>query len=145
MFRLAAKLRDRMLRAGFTDNGGAIHSAERILNMLGCCLNYPRVSHISKLRHYDKTVFSEKASAAHRRGKPVLIEHVSPVRDLTRRAIDKINNGASDAELERFVRKYYRLVLLTPKEATRLNRLNRTKMRQRRLEEAGITLAAQTN
>lgn len=27
MFRLAAALRDEMLKAGFTDNGGAIHSA----------------------------------------------------------------------------------------------------------------------
>jgi hypothetical protein len=34
MFRLAARLRNEMKNAGFTDNGGAIHSAERILNIL---------------------------------------------------------------------------------------------------------------
>ena len=45
MFRLAAKLCKRMRAAGFTDNGGAIHSAERILNMLGLCLVYPDLSH----------------------------------------------------------------------------------------------------
>jgi hypothetical protein len=30
MFRLAAKLRNDMIKVEFTDNGGAIHSAERI-------------------------------------------------------------------------------------------------------------------
>jgi len=50
MFRLAATLRKQMLDAGFTDNGGAIHSAERILNILGLCLNYPDLSHINNLR-----------------------------------------------------------------------------------------------
>jgi hypothetical protein len=33
MFRKAAALRNEMIAAGFTDNGGAIHSAERILNI----------------------------------------------------------------------------------------------------------------
>jgi hypothetical protein len=33
MFRKAAKLRQEMLDAAFTDNGGAIHSAERILDI----------------------------------------------------------------------------------------------------------------
>ncbi|MCK1295219.1 hypothetical protein ABIB75_003660 [Bradyrhizobium sp. GM2.2] len=35
MFRLASKLCKQMRATGFTDNGGAIHSAERILNILG--------------------------------------------------------------------------------------------------------------
>jgi hypothetical protein len=34
MFRKAAKFPQEMLDAGFTDNGGAIHSAERILDIL---------------------------------------------------------------------------------------------------------------
>lgn len=50
MFRLAAELRRRMLDAGFSDNGGAIHSAERILNILGQRLCYPGLSHINNLR-----------------------------------------------------------------------------------------------
>ena len=34
MFRMAARLRQQMISAGFTDNGGAIHSAERIQTFL---------------------------------------------------------------------------------------------------------------
>ena len=50
MFKLAAGLRTRMVAAGFTDNGGAIHSAERILNILGLRLCYPKLSHTNNLR-----------------------------------------------------------------------------------------------
>ena len=39
MFRKAASLRNEMKDSGFTDNGGGIHSAERILDILGLCLN----------------------------------------------------------------------------------------------------------
>src|SRR4051812_12124741 len=79
MFRLAAKLCKEMRAVGFTDNGGAIHSAERILNILGLCLVYPDLSHINNLRKYGKAEFSIKARAAYNRGEKVLIEHVSPV------------------------------------------------------------------
>jgi hypothetical protein len=41
MFRKATKFRNELLRAGFTDNGGAIHSAERIMHILGMRLNRP--------------------------------------------------------------------------------------------------------
>src|SRR5258708_35773645 len=92
MFRKAAVLRNEMRAAGFTDNGGAIHSAERILNILGLCLVYPDLSHINNLRKYGKAEFSVKARAAYDRGEKVLIEHVSPVRDFTRRAIEKIDS-----------------------------------------------------
>jgi hypothetical protein len=71
----------------------------------------------------------------------VVIEHVSPIRDFTRNAIEKIDRGASDKQLENFVRKNYRLVLLTPEEATHLNRQNRSKMTPDRLGSAGIKLA----
>lgn len=50
MFRLAAKLRAQMIAGGFTDNGGAIHSAERILNILGLRLCYPQLSHITAVQ-----------------------------------------------------------------------------------------------
>lgn len=138
MFRLAAKLCKEMRAAGFTDNGGAIHSAERILNMLGLCLVYPDLSHPNNLRKYAKAEFSMKARAAHARGDKVLIEHVSPVRDFTRRAIDKIDELDDDG-LAKFVKRHFRLVLLTPQETARLNRENRSKMSKDRL--AGIRFA----
>jgi hypothetical protein len=138
MFRLAAKLCKRMRKGGFTDNGGAIHSAERVLNILGQCLVYPELSHINNLRKSDKAEFSVAARAAFARGDKVLIEHVSPVRDLTRRAIDKIDELDDDG-FAKYVKKHFRLVLLTPEETARLNRQNRSKISSKRL--AGIKMA----
>ncbi len=138
MFRLAATLCKRMRAAGFTENGGAIHSAERILNILGLCLVYPDLSHINNLRKYEKAEFSIKAREAYARGDKVLIERVSPVRDLTRRAIDKIDE-LDDYGLAKFVKRHFRLVLLTPQETAILNGENRSKMSHQRL--AGIRFA----
>jgi hypothetical protein len=134
MFRKAAKLRNEMLQAGFTDNGGAIHSAERILNLLGLHLNYPSLDHINNLRHWEGAEFSAEALTAHNAGKSVRIEHVSPLRDFTREAI-KIEQHATDGQLEEFVKARYRLVLLTPDETLRLNKKNRSKMSPDRLAD----------
>src|SRR3954464_4134628 len=90
MFRMAAALRGQMQEVGFTDNGGAIHSAERILNILGLRLCYPGLTHINNLRHYPNAPFSAEALIAHKAGEKVLIEHVSPHRALTRLAIKQI-------------------------------------------------------
>jgi hypothetical protein len=49
-------------------------------------LVYPELGHINKLRHYGKAEFSKNARAAHQRGECVLIEHVSPLRDMTKKA-----------------------------------------------------------
>ena len=97
MFRKGAALCNEMIEAGFTNNGGAIHSAERILNILGLCLNYFALSHINNLRHLEEAEFSVEAWKLHQNGNKVLIEHVSPLRHLTREAIDKIEQGISDA------------------------------------------------
>ena len=142
MFRKAAELRNEMTQAGFTDNAGAIHSAERILNILGLRLNYPGIGHINHLRNYDKAEFSIEALRLHQRGSKVFIEHVSPLRDLTRKAIEKIDKGISDTEFKKFVKRHYRLVLLSPSETSRLNKQNRSKMTHDRLIEAGIILVA---
>jgi len=141
MFRKAAKLRNEMLEEGFTDNGGAIHSAERILNLLGLRLKYSDLSHMNNLRSWERAEFSIEALAAYKAGNTIVIEHVSPIRDFTRKAIEKIDDGASDEQLEDFVKINYRLVLLTPDEALRLNQQNRSKMMPDRLERAGIELA----
>src|SRR3954463_10815932 len=87
MFRKAAALRDEMIAAGFTDNGGAIHSASRILDILGLRLNYPNLSHINSLRHHANAECSPAALKAIASGDRVFIEHVSPLRALTRAAI----------------------------------------------------------
>ena len=140
MFRKAAAFRNEMLASGFTDNGGAIHSAERILNILGQRLNYPNHGHINNLRHDPNAEFSPAALEAYQRGERVLIEHVSPVRDFTRSAIAKLDDGATDKQFLDYVRKKYRLVLLTPEETKHLNKINRSKMIPDRLSQAGIRI-----
>jgi hypothetical protein len=142
MFRLAAKLCSKEMRdAGFTDSGGAIHSAERILDLLGRHLVYPALRHINNLRNLPAPPFSAEAKAAHASGKKVLIEHVAPLRALTRLAIDKIENVTDDGEFAEFILAHYRLALLTPGEAQRLNRQTRSIMGEKRLERAGIEMA----
>ncbi len=140
MFRLAAALRNKMIKADFSDNGGAIHSAERIINILGQRLNYPGLSHLNNLRHRDDAEFSIKARAAYKKGEKVTIEHVAPIRAFTSKAIEKVRSK-SDVPLRRFVKKHFQLVLLTPAEAIQLNRINRTKIDANRLRKAGIKLA----
>ncbi len=142
MFRMAAELRNKMAEAGFTDNGGAIHSAERILGILGERLKYPGLRHPINYKNKPYAEFSVKAWEAYNKtpkGK-VLLEHVSPVRDFTRKAIEKITNGATDRELSDFIKENYRLVVLTPEETLHLNKQNRSKMDSQRLEKAGITV-----
>jgi hypothetical protein len=145
MFRKAAKLRNEMNKAGFTDNAGAIHSAERILNILGLRLNYPGIGHINNLRRYQSAVFSKEAWKLHQIRSKVLIEHVSPLRDLTRQAIEKVDRKISDKEFKKFVKRHYKLVLLSPAETVRLNKLNRSTMSPDRLRDAGIQLADREN
>jgi hypothetical protein len=140
MFRLAAELRARMVAGGFTDNGGAIHSAERILNILGVRLCYPGISHINNLRELEHGPFSEDALVAYQSGQKVLIEHVNPHRALTRLAVERIEAGASDSDFLDFVRTHFQLALLTEAETVRLNRLNRSKIDPNRLASAGIRL-----
>jgi hypothetical protein len=140
MFRLAAALRNQMLEVGFTDNGGAIHSAERILNILGLRLCYPGLTHINNLRSHPGALFSAAALAAYRAGEQVFIEHISPHRALTRLAIDQIVAGASDREFSDFVQAHFKLALLTRAETDRLNKINRTRIANDRLQVAGITV-----
>jgi len=141
MFRLAAALRGQMQEVGFTDNGGAIHSAERILNILGLRLCYPGLTHINNLRHHPNAPFSAEALIAHKAGEKVLIEHVSPHRALTRLAIEQIEAGVSDEEFTNFVKAHFQLALLTQAETLRLNKMNRSKMAADRLKSAGISPA----
>jgi hypothetical protein len=118
MFLKAAAFRNDLVALGFTDNGGAIHSAERILNILGQHLKYPELRHTNNYKKYHTAEFSVAALKAHKRGEEVLIEHVSPIRDFTRKAIKILDNVTNDniqiEKLKDFIKKHYRLVLLTP-------------------------------
>ena len=145
MFRLAADLRRQMLLAGFTDNGGAIHSAERILHLLGQRLCFPELAHLNNLRKLSNAPFSEAALLAHQKGEQVFIEHVNPHRALTRLAIEWIESGTNDEDFRSLVKQHYQLALLTHEETVRLNRMNRTKLEADRLGRAGIKLASRAS
>ncbi len=103
MFRLlrkAAKFRDEMNAEGFSDNFGAIHSVERILDMLSYRIKYPGLTHIRKIRDYNGAEFSKRALDDYLRGEKVFIEHVAPQRafatkiiDLERRIVDVNRRG----------------------------------------------------
>jgi hypothetical protein len=60
-----------------------------------------------------------------------------PHRALTCEAIEK-TKSPSDGPLRRLINKHYRLVLLTPEETLKLNRVNRSKIDPNRLAHAGI-------
>ena len=140
MFLKAAQLRQEMRQLGFTDNGGAIHSAERIIDILGLCLKYPHLTHRNSLKRCEGAECSESALVALQKGLPVHIEHVNPLRAFTIKAIEiaKIEERGADRRVISFVKRNYRLVLLTPTERSSLDRKNRSKMDPDRL--AGIKI-----
>ncbi len=139
--RVFVEARNRAVAAGFTDNGGAIHSIERILDILGQRLRYPHLRHIGDLKSDPKAEISKSAHAARNRGERVFIEHVMPLRAFAREIIRWCDEGKTDEELTTYIRGAYRLVLLTGEETGALNRQNRSLMARDRIAEAGITLA----
>ena len=142
IFRMAAIFRNEAKKAGFTDNGGAIHGAERILEIMAQRIKYPGLNHVNRIREHSGAEFSLKAGVALKEGEETHIEHVSPIRHFTQMAIQKlIVEKCSDEEFKAYVLDYYRLVILTKDEAKNLDRRNRSKMAPKRLEDAGIELA----
>ncbi|VBR78020.1 hypothetical protein [Burkholderia pseudomallei] len=138
--RLFIEARNKAIETGFTDNGGAIHSVERILDLLCQRVRYPHLRHINHLKTDPDAECSLGAHTARQRGEKVLIEHVMPQREFAREVIKIVDSGATDEEILSFIRRHYRLVLLTPDETTALNRLNRSRMTPERLADAGITI-----
>lgn len=138
--RLFIEARNKALENGFTDNGGAIHSVERILDILSLHLRYPHLTHINNLKKDPKAEISEAAFEARIRGEPLYIEHVLPQRAYAQKVITLVNAGATDDELTAFINAKYRLVLLTRDETERINRLNRSRITDDRIADAGIHL-----
>jgi len=79
-------------------------------------LRYPGLAHLRMIRTFRGSEYSEAAWKVHQASGDVLVEHVAPLRNLTREAIALITQGSADEELMAFVKKHYRLVLLTPKK-----------------------------
>lgn len=138
--RLFSEARNKALEAGFTDNGGAIHSAERIVDILGLRLCYPHLSHINNLKSDPAAEISKKAYAARERGEKLMIEHVMPRRAFARKVLGLIDDRMENTEIIAYVKNHYRLVVLTAEETVLINRQNRSEMTEDRIEDAGIEL-----
>jgi len=143
MFEMAAALRNDMLKAGFTDNGGAIHSAERIIDILGQRVCYPLLTHSNNLKRHPNAERTQAADDLLRKGEnaSVKIEHVSPQRALTRLAIDQLKKGGPEAVIQTLLDNY-RLVLLSSFEMAELNRVNRSELQADRLQKCGLEIVA---
>lgn len=139
--RLFIEARNKAIAAGFTDNGGAIHSVERILDLLCQRVKYPSLRHINNLKKDMDAECSVDAHQARQRGDSVLIEHVLPKRAFAKVVIQIVGSGATDEEILSYIKNNYRLVLLTHQETAALNRLNRSNISPDRLSDAGIFLA----
>lgn len=142
MFEIAASLRQKMLDEGFSDNGGAIHSAERIVDILGQRLCYPGITHINQLKTHpdaERTIAADMALRAGNRS-IVRIEHVAPIRALTRAAAEKLPiSGRNGVKV--FLENNYRLVLLTSAEMAKLNKQNRSVLDPERLAASNLIVA----
>ena len=138
--RLFIDARNSAIAAGFTDNGGAIHSVERILDILCQRVKYPYLRHTNSLKKDLRAECSVEAHHARERGEKVLVEHVMPQRAFAQEVIRLVTSNITDEGIISFIQKNYRLVLLTPQETTALNRVNRSRITPDRLTEAGILI-----
>ncbi len=111
-----------------------------IMNIWGLHLTVPGLSHINNLKKFPTAIFSVKAHTANRKGEKIFIEHEAPLRALTREAIKMVQDGATNEDIEKYIRRNFRLVLLTANEARRLNARNRSTMEPDRLAKSGIKL-----
>ena len=134
------RARDEAIELGFTDNGGAIHSVKRILDILSTRICYPQVSHYNSLKKHPNAHRSTAANNARNSGERVEIEHVLPQTAYTQIICAMVADGASDDELIAYIRENFRLVLLTPGERKSLDQINRSKVSKTRLADAGITM-----
>jgi hypothetical protein len=138
--RLFAKARQEAVSVGFTDNGGAIHSAERIIDLLGLYVCYPNINHHNQIKHHKNAEISVAAQNARNAGEKVDIEHVMPQRAFAIDVLTKIENGYTDLQIIDYIRTTYRLVVLHPDETKLFNKINRSKLSKDRIADAGIHL-----
>ena len=138
--RLFVAARNAAVAGGITDNGGAIHSVERILDILGLYVRYPHLTHINSLKTDAQAEISAAAHAARQRGVAIKIEHVAPQRAFALVIIGMVADGSTDAAILNTIKSTYRLVRLTAAETTMVNARNRSRIAPDRL--AGVAMRA---
>jgi hypothetical protein len=129
-------------KTGVNDNVGAIHSAERIAEMLSLKIAYPGLTHINNLRHKEFAWFSINAKIAFDEDKKaqIEIEHVSPKRAYTIALLKKISETEDKVKIKKWVKENFKLALLTPPERAHLDKVNRTRMCPDRLKSVEINM-----
>jgi len=144
LFIEAARFRNSISRNGELDNAGAIHSATRVIDLLGQLLNYGGIGHVRRIKKLAETECSLAVCASKRTDSE--IEHVQPMRALTVAAIKaaKLGQPGVERRVIMFIRKHYRLVLLTKAERRALDRQNRIGLDPKRLEKAGIKMCGKS-
>ncbi|MBX7492670.1 hypothetical protein K3163_05565 [Qipengyuania sp. 1NDW9] len=148
VFRHFWQARNEALELGFTDNGGAIHSAERIAEMMarhhvyggrfGAGYKLAEDAHCSVAARDARQAAIEAGTPRKDLLKTVEIEHVLPVRAMTREIGALVDAGATDAEVLDWLSTNFRMVLLTPDERKAVDARNRSEICPDRL--AGIDL-----
>lgn len=138
--RLFVEARRKALIAGFTDNGGAIHSIERIVDILAQRVRYPAIRHIQAIKGSNYCRYSQRAAELRNERSQLYIEHVQPQRAFAQRICALIEEAAPDDDVIAFIKTNYELVVLTKEEARALDKINRTKISEDRLQCAGLIM-----
>ncbi len=110
VLRIFVEARNAALAVGFTDNGGAIHSIERILAILGQRVCYPHPTHLNSLKTDPQAEISIEAHKALLRGEAINIEHVLPQRAFAVKVIEMVTSGATDEAILRFISSHHQRV-----------------------------------
>jgi hypothetical protein len=139
------KARSEANALGLTDNHGAIHSIERVLNILRLRLVHPNIDHVRNIKHDPNVEGTAEAFAARERGERVDIEHVYPRREVAVAVCDLITRGASDRQLRNYIVRTSHVVLLTPTQRIAVDAVpgNRSRYTEERLKAAGIKVFRQ--
>ena len=127
---------------GLNDNLGAIHSAERMAELLSLKIAYPGLTHLNKLRYCKFAWFSKDAKNIFDQDKKakIEIEHIFPKRIYTKELLCKIDEEAENKDITKWIIENFKLALLTPKERAELDKVNRTRMCPDRLKAANIDM-----
>lgn len=150
IFRLFWHARNEARAMGLTDNGGAIHSATRIADVIASNHVYPNQPRFGQsLKLSAKAEISAAAYDLRERAlaeglapakvaAQIEVEHFLPQRAMTIHIGQMVDAGATDEEILDWLTDNYRLVLLTREERRLVDSRNRSKLCSERL--AGIAM-----
>lgn len=137
-----AEGRNRANALGLTDNHGAIHAVERVLDILRVHLADYGVSRSDQLKHANIKGTAE-AFEARARGQRVEVEHVYPRREVAQEVCAMVMRGDTDRKLRNYIIKTSQVVLLTPEQRAMVDAVpgNRSRYMPARLKCVGLKVS----